>query len=742
MENLGFEIKDIYHRILIGLLSLKFSKNYFERNEEVRKIVTSFLEPKNIKPGIGKKELLKELENEDLDCNSDEEILHDALYEGIAYIPYLFTKHNTIFSLLSLDDKRVLILVDLCTCSILKKVFHSKKAPFTKKDFALLCKFVLEIDKRRIQKSLNKLVELEFAEADFRLVPKTSAIVVVELSRLRGIPLFKRCDLNDFVVTGEDDKELMYRKIVVFSGEYSSSYVYSSLEKEHIYYWYASDTRTCLRILDFLYDYKMVDQKIWYDSYPAENMSGEEFLLNNKAASINASFVFSGMNVESAMDTKSIRVSLEEGALKKLLFSCYPREVAGMLIDCMDAIPNPDKKNAFVYEINKCVDEKGLEAAIGSFEDIFLTFDPDEDDETEIELDNPIEKPTEIEAEDTDGTEVLRAITEKDFRMRYGYDESQYSDNTVTSAKIGSIFRQLMQPSDYLKADESILEKAVSIIEQHPNIINKDVRISYLKNAVLFSKENVIRIRPLLFVGEPGCGKTLLCKQLRECFGQAKDIFLPMGSGLGTDMLVGYGAGYKNACNGLVLSSIWLSNDGRNCLNPILVIDEIDKASFKSCNDVNQNMYPTLVQLLGDENIGHFKDNFFEVTLQNFYPIFFATANTLETIPEPLLDRFIIINFRAYTQEEFKKLIIPLQYESFRKEHNSRVPEKIDENDIDLLCKMCKGRTRQIQTSILKFLAAQFDLKGQQHVLSSTEKAKLLENTEDKSELIGFSLDA
>ena len=64
MENLCFDMKDLYHRILIGLLSLKFSKNYFERNEEVRKIVTSFLEPKNIKPGIGKKELLKELENE------------------------------------------------------------------------------------------------------------------------------------------------------------------------------------------------------------------------------------------------------------------------------------------------------------------------------------------------------------------------------------------------------------------------------------------------------------------------------------------------------------------------------------------------------------------------------------------------------------------------------------------------------------------------------------------------------
>ena len=150
-------------------------------------------------------------------------------------------------------------------------------------------------------------------------------------------------------------------------------------------------------------------------------------------------------------------------------------------------------------------------------------------------------------------------------------------------------------------------------------------------------------------------------------------------------------------------------------------------------------MYPTLVQLLGDENMGHFKDNFFEVTLQNFYPTFFATANTLETIPEPLLDRFVIINFREYTQEEFKSLIIPLQYESFRKEHNSRVPERIDENDIDLLCKMSKGRTRQIQTSIHKFLAAQFDLTGQQHMLSSAEKEKLLEFPEVKQESIGFN---
>ncbi len=739
MENLCFDMKDLYHRILIGLLSLKFSNDYFKRNEDIQNIVKKFLDLQSVDLNISKKELLKELENVSLGCFSDEEILRDAQYKAVEYIPYLFTKHNTLFNHLSLDDKRVLILVDLCTCSILKSVFHSKKVPFSNKDFVLLCKFVLEIDKKRIQKSLNKLIELEFAEVKSNLVAESTPNVAVELSRLRGIPLFKRCDLNGFVVTGEDDKDLLNHKIAVFSGEYVSSYVYSRLEEEHIYYWYAPDFKTCTHLMDFLYDSKLMNQKIWYDNYPGDNMAGEEFMLQNQAASINASFVFSGMNVESAMDTKSIRVSLEEGALKKLLFSCYPREVAGMLIDCMDAIPNPDKKNAFVYEINKCVDEKGLEAAIGSFEDIFLRFDPDEDDETEIELDDPIEEPAEIEPEETVGTEVVTAITEKDFRMRYGYDESLYGDNSVTCAKISFIYKQLMLPSDYLRADESILEKAVNVIEQHPNIINKDVLISYLKNAVLFSKENVIRISPLLFVGEPGCGKTLLCRQLRECFGQTNDVFLPMGSGLGTDMLVGYATGYRNATNGQVLSSIWLSNDGKNCLNPILIIDELDKASFKNCNDVNQNVYPTLVQLLGDENMGHFKDNFFEVTLQNFYPTFFATANTLETIPEPLLDRFVIINFREYTQEEFKSLIIPLQYESFRKEHNSRVPERIDENDIDLLCKMSKGRTRQIQTSIHKFLAAQFDLTGQQHMLSSAEKEKLLEFPEVKQESIGFN---
>ena len=282
-----------------------------------------------------------------------------------------------------------------------------------------------------------------------------------------------------------------------------------------------------------------------------------------------------------------------------------------------------------------------------------------------------------------------------------------------------------------------------NLINQHPNIINKDVLYSFIKNAILFSKENIIKTTPLLLLGNPGCGKSLFCRQLRKIFNQDNDIFIPMGNGSGVTGLLGSTPEYKNASHGMILSSIWESMNNTNCLNPIIILDEIEKSCLSSkVSDVNQNVYPTLIQLLGSENIKHFKDNFFDVPIKNFYPNFVGAANSVESIPKPLLDRLTIIRFRDYTEEEFKTKIIPMQYEVFRNKHNSLVPEKLTEQEVNIIYKLSRGETRQIQTAINRYLSVLFDIDGNKQNLTSSIIDNLLQSCEElyDDKKIGFCL--
>ena len=308
---------------------------------------------------------------------------------------------------------------------------------------------------------------------------------------------------------------------------------------------------------------------------------------------------------------------------------------------------------------------------------------------------------------------------------RYGQDGMFLSENPGLLTKIMDIYRKLLSPTSYLTVEKGMIEKIKDIISQHPNIINKDLLMAFFKDSFLFAKNSIVKIPPLVFVGEPGCGKSLLCTQLREVLNQDTDIFIPLGTGLGVAGMLGSTPEYKNATHGKILSAIWLAMKNTNCGNPLVVLDEIDKSGFMS-TDINQNVFATLIQLLGDVNMSQFQDNYFEVPLRSYHPNFIATANTLDIIPDPVLDRINIIRFRDYTPEELKNIVIPLQYKLYRDSHNDLIPETLSSEEVDIIYKLCNGKPRQIQTSIIKYISILFDDEGQRQQLDSKEIDRLM----------------
>ena len=122
-------------------------------------------------------------------------------------------------------------------------------------------------------------------------------------------------------------------------------------------------------------------------------------------------------------------------------------------------------------------------------------------------------------------------------------DNSQYNKNEATNSTENAQNQQCsgtQSPENQLQEMSDNAKERAELWEEDPVV-----------EEILQEK-----IETILLVGNPGCGKSLFCRQLRELFRQNYDIFIPLGAGQGSDAIAGSTPDYKNASNGRILSSI------------------------------------------------------------------------------------------------------------------------------------------------------------------------------------------
>ena len=267
------------------------------------------------------------------------------------------------------------------------------------------------------------------------------------------------------------------------------------------------------------------------------------------------------------------------------------------------------------------------------------------------------------------GDEVKEKISKE--IERFKNTNSNVSENAVLR---GYIETMLALPWEKKSTDSDDLKEAWKVLQEgHYGL--KDVKERVMEFLSVRKLTHKGKSPILCLVGPPGTGKTSIARSIAEAMHK-KYVRICLGGVRDEAEIRGHRKTYVGAMPGRITAALQQAGVS----NPLMLLDEIDKTS----SDYKGDTSAALLEVLDPEQNSKFMDHYIEVPQDLSEVLFIATANDVQGIPRPLLDRMELIEIAGYTENE---------KEHIAKEH--LIPKQMEENGIE------KGKLT-IQSAALK----------------------------------------
>ncbi len=337
------------------------------------------------------------------------------------------------------------------------------------------------------------------------------------------------------------------------------------------------------------------------------------------------------------------------------------------------------------------------------------------EDEKEAYLEKYIQQLEELECSD----EVFERLEDEICRLRN--IPSNSSEHTVARDYIETL---LALPWDKESEDQKDIKAAELVLEEdHYGLEKVKERIlEFLAVRTLTDKGEC----PIVcLVGPPGTGKTSIAKSVARALNK-KYIRICLGGVRDEAEIRGHRRTYVGALPGRFIDGLKKAG----VKNPLILLDEIDKVS----SDYKGDTSSALLEVLDPEQNRNFVDHFVELPVDLSEALFLCTANSLDTIPRPLLDRMEIISLSGYTENEKfhigKRYLIKKQLEkNGLKKSQLAIPDTALRQIISYYTKEAGVRELERQIGKICRKTAKKILEGE------TEKCRV--NTKNLSEFLG-----
>ena len=380
-----------------------------------------------------------------------------------------------------------------------------------------------------------------------------------------------------------------------------------------------------------------------------------------------------GDDLEKAMDQISNNLPVRFEQKQRILEAVTLTERYEVLVALLlNEIQIMDLKNEFQKKVKAHVDQNQKEYLLR--EQMKVIREELGEENTESDADQFLEEVSRLKADEKTKEKIKKEIS------RFKNISSNSSESAVTRGYIETL---LELPWNRVSRDNRSLKNAQKILdEDHYGLEKvKERMLEFLAVRNLTKKgESPI----ICLVGPPGTGKTSIARSVARALDK-KYVRISLGGVRDEAEIRGHRKTYVGAMPGRIVNGL----RSAGVKNPLMLLDEIDKMS----NDYKGDTASALLEVLDAEQNKKFRDHYVEIPIDLSEVLFIATANSVQGIPRPLLDRMELIEVSSYTENE-KEHIAKEHLLKKQKERNGLKEDELSISDAAMR-KIIRGYTRE-----------------------------------------------